>query len=115
MAMFPITTETTNFCRIGILVVDVCPAILRDLLDCRLPPANFVKTLQANKSQLQRIFNKSQWTLFYGGGGTPTSKDCDVSLLYSLLRNVSGLPFRPMVGVEIRVQVIVRCPRVWRG
>ena len=97
------TKETTNYARLGRLLVDIGTQALRDVFDAIHPPANLHAVLAANKSPLQslrakKIINLIQWgKLFPAIPTSVSSRDFDTTLLMVLLRNLCGLT-SPLTG-----------------
>lgn len=92
-----ITEDTQNGVRLNILLVNGGTERLRHLFDSYVSPPNLqqflkVKRPDVNKLIQKHIINKSQKDKLYPPIGTPASKNFDISLLYTLLRNVCGLP-----------------------
>ena len=97
--LYASTKETTNYARLCRLLVDVGSHALRNKFDSIHPPAGLhgVLTkplvhaiLQALKKR--RILNPLQWSKLYPPSpSSVSSKNCDVTLLILLLRNICGL------------------------
>ncbi|XP_056007550.1 uncharacterized protein LOC125665455 [Ostrea edulis] len=87
------TTETTNTARVSRLLVDPCTDLFRDLLRDHITEINFSGVLRQKKLLLSPILNKAQRDLLYPtkGSFTGTYNDFDLSLLYVLLRNTTGI------------------------
>jgi hypothetical protein len=71
-----------------------CADLFRDLLRNQVTEIQFPSILRQKKLQLNPILNKDQRALLYPNNVSfhGTYNDLDISLLYVLLRNVSGLP-----------------------
>ncbi|XP_048749730.2 uncharacterized protein LOC125661677 isoform X2 [Ostrea edulis] len=87
------TKETTHAARVSRLVVDPCTDLFRDLLRNHVTEIQFPPILQNKKNTLSPILNKVQRPLLYPNGGyfNGTYTEFDLSLLYILLRNISGI------------------------
>ena len=87
---------STNFMRLCQLIVTICTDVLRCVLDKYIPQSNLQSTLNIHKALLTGChLSKQQKAILFPRGPTPTlvsSKDFDISLLYTLLRNVAGIP-----------------------
>ena len=85
--------ESTNYIRLCHLIVTVCTHVLRCVLDKYVP--HLPGALRKNMWILtQCSLNKQQKALLYPKGQPATvisSKQFDISLLYSLLRNIAGI------------------------
>ncbi|XP_062607980.1 E3 ubiquitin-protein ligase DZIP3-like [Saccostrea cucullata] len=88
------TKETTHAARLSRLLLDPCTYIFRDLLRSFIPEAQFPHILRNFVATLIPIINKDQRNLLYPRAGQylGTYEDFDLSLLYILLRNISGIP-----------------------
>ena len=84
--------------RLCQLIVTICTDVLRYVLDKYIPPSNLQSALNLHKGLLAGPgchLSKSQKAILFPRGPTPTvisSKDFDISLLYTLLRNIAGIP-----------------------
>jgi hypothetical protein len=113
MATYVSTKETANFARLCRLVMDICPDLLRKVLDKYVIPSQLQPTLAKFMNVLlpppplpprlgktptprgRKILNPDQERLLFPGGaasGHVTSNEMDVPLLYILLRNICGIP-----------------------
>ncbi|XP_056000521.1 uncharacterized protein LOC130046350 isoform X2 [Ostrea edulis] len=86
------TPETTNANRACRAVLGPCTDGLRDTLRHYVPPHTFPNVIKLNKLNLPRL-TKDQRDLILPRHGNYTGcyDDMDVSLLYILLRNISGI------------------------
>ena len=100
------TTETTNYSRLCRVLVDLGSCALRDCFDSICTPPTLHRVLAANQLTLQnlrsrRIINATQWgKLFPAIPTSVSSKDFDITLLMTLLRNICGLA-PPMTGWDV--------------
>ena len=91
------SVEKTNGNKLSRLLIDGGTTVLRNVFDSYHPPKTLSVNLYANYSILsnlrrKKILNGSQWEkLFPPGGGHPSSKNFDVTLLFLLLSNICGL------------------------
>ena len=91
------SVEKTNGNKLGRLLIDGGTTVLRKTFDRYHPPANLASDLNSNYSILnnllcKRVLNGHQWDkLFPPGGGVPDSNTFDITLLFLLLTNISGL------------------------
>ncbi|XP_062589885.1 uncharacterized protein LOC134251480 [Saccostrea cucullata] len=87
------TKETTHAARVSRLLLDPCTDLFRDILRDHVTEIQLPGILQTEKTTLTPILNKAQRELLYPrtGNFTGTYKEFDLSLLYILLRNVSGI------------------------
>ena len=89
--------ESTNYMRLCQLIVTICTDVLRCILDKNIKPSTLQSTLNKNKFLLNGPgchLSKQQKAILFPKGPNPApvySKDFDVSLLYSLLRNITGI------------------------
>ena len=93
---FTSTKETTNYARLCRLLVDVGTQVLRDTFDKINPPGSLhavLTTAPVNATltsmKTKKIINPTQWGTLMSP--TVSSKDFDITLLVSLLRNICGL------------------------
>jgi hypothetical protein len=87
------TKQTTQAARVSRLLLDPCTDLFRDILRCHKTEIQFPGILLSKKSTLYPILNKVQRELLYPSLGffSGTYHEFDLSLLYVLLRNISGL------------------------
>ncbi|XP_062621182.1 uncharacterized protein LOC134282807 isoform X2 [Saccostrea cucullata] len=87
------TEETTNACRACRLLLGPCTDELRDVLLHHVPLPTFTHVLKHNRSNLPRL-TAQQMNLILPRGSSYTGNyhDMDISLLYTLLRNICGIP-----------------------
>ena len=89
--------EKTNGSKLTRLLIDGGTTVLRNIFNYHHPPANLAADLNANYSPLnnlkrRRVLNGHQWDkLFPPGGAMPDSNTFDITLLFLLLTNISGL------------------------
>ena len=97
------SVEKTNGAKLSRLLIDGGTTVLRKVFDRHHPPANLVADLNACYSILnnllrRRILKRHQWDqLFPPGGAVPDSNTFDITLLFLLLTNISGLS-PPLTG-----------------
>ena len=100
------TTETTNYSRLCRVLVDLGSCALRDCFDSICTPPTLYRVLAANQLTLQnlrsrRIINATQrGKLFPAIPTSVSSKNFDITLLMTLLRNICGLA-PPMTGWDV--------------
>ncbi|XP_061194941.1 E3 ubiquitin-protein ligase DZIP3-like [Saccostrea echinata] len=87
------TKETTHAARVSRLLLDPCTDLFRDILRNHVTEVQFPFILQKEKNTLSPILNKAQREKLYprSGNFTGTYDVFDLSLLYILLRNISGI------------------------
>ncbi|XP_062593499.1 uncharacterized protein LOC134254977 [Saccostrea cucullata] len=88
------TKETTHAARVSRLLVDPCTDLFRDILRNHVTEIQFPAIILQERNNLNPILNKVQRETLYPKSGTfnGTYADFDLSLLYILLRNISGIP-----------------------
>ncbi|XP_062593500.1 uncharacterized protein LOC134254978 [Saccostrea cucullata] len=88
------TRETTNAARVSRLLLDPCTDLFRDILRNHIPETLFSGTLQQEKGVLFPLLHKVHREKLYPKSGyfNGTYGEFDLSLLYILLRNLSGIP-----------------------
>ena len=102
----PSTKETTNYARLCRVLVDVGTCALRDCFDSICTPPTLHTVLAASQPALQslrsrRIINATQWgKLFPAIPASVSSRDFDITLLMTLLRNICGLT-PPVTGWDV--------------
>ncbi|XP_078320285.1 uncharacterized protein LOC111114544 isoform X4 [Crassostrea virginica] len=92
---FSLTKAAENYCRLCQLIVTVCSDLLRLILSRYIEPANLRQELDKNKGKLQNIIkNNEQRQLLYPApaGSSVKAQDLDLTLLYTILRNVCNIP-----------------------
>ena len=100
------TKETTNYARLCRVLVDVGTCALRDCFDAICTPPTLHTVLAANQATLhnlrtRRIINATQWgKLFPAIPSSVSSKNFDITLLTTLLRNICGL-VPPVTGWDM--------------
>ena len=89
---------SSNGARLSQLIIDIGTETLRKYFDSIHPPETLTNVLYANYDTLHRNIPLDQMrTLFPPTGALPampstsTSNDYDITLLFSLLRNICGL------------------------
>ncbi|XP_078321803.1 uncharacterized protein LOC111114804 isoform X6 [Crassostrea virginica] len=90
-----LTKPAENFCRLCQLIMTVCSDLFRDILSHHIQPANLRRELDNNKNTLLRALKiPDHKTLLFrqSGGQSVSAKDMDLTLLYTLLRNICGIP-----------------------
>ena len=91
------SVEKSNGAKLSRLVIDGGTTVLRKVFDRHHPPANLIADFNSNYSILnnllrRRVLNRHQWTkLFPPSGAAPDSHTFDITLLFLLLSNISGL------------------------
>ena len=91
------SVEKTNGAKLSRLLIDGGTTVLRSVFDGFYPPANLATDLKAKLPILNSLFKKKvlhkpQWDLLFPpGGATPDSNTFDITLLFLLLTNISGL------------------------
>ena len=109
----PTTKETTNYARLCRVLVDVGTCALRDCFDAICAPPTLHTILAASHPTLKslrsrRIINATQWgKLFPAIPASVSSRDFDITLLMTLLRNICGLT-PPVTGWDVLL-----LPQTW--
>ncbi|XP_062597969.1 uncharacterized protein LOC134259398 [Saccostrea cucullata] len=86
------TNEKTNAVRLSRLLVDPCTDLFRAILRDRITEIQFPCILNKEKNNLFHILYKDQREILYPKSGfTGIYEEFDLSLLYILLRNISGI------------------------
>lgn len=87
------TAQTTNAARLSRAIIDPCTDLYREILRMHIPEKQFSTMLGTMKSKLSKHINKEQKALLFPHNGqfNGTYNDFDLVLLYSILRNVSGI------------------------
>ncbi len=90
------TSGKANFQRVARLLISGGTALLREVFDQLCPPGNLPIILQnpATVNQLKKKakLHKPQWDRLYPSPGMyGKSKEFDITLLFSLLRNICNL------------------------
>lgn len=84
---------TNNFSRLCQLILTICSELFRDVLSHYISPTDLRSMLDKNKTKLKTM-NNDQKKLIYPatGGASLAAKDLDISVLYTILRNICGIP-----------------------
>ncbi|KAK3107388.1 hypothetical protein FSP39_013515 [Pinctada imbricata] len=87
------TEETTNASRVSRVLLDPCTDQMRDLLRHHVPPQTFPQVIKRHRLKLPKL-TKPQMDLILPRSGhyTGNYSDFDISLLYTLLRNICNIP-----------------------
>ncbi|XP_061194768.1 uncharacterized protein LOC133202922 [Saccostrea echinata] len=87
------TIQTTNASRANRLLLGPCTDELRDLLRHYVPPATFQRVIQQYRTSLSSLSAvQKNLILPKHGHYTGNYDDMDISLLYTLLRNICNIP-----------------------
>jgi hypothetical protein len=87
------TTETTNANRACRVILGPCTDGLRDVLRHFVPPQNFSSVIENPTLKLPHLTQPQRDLILPKNGSYEGDyTDMDISLLYSLLRNISGMP-----------------------
>lgn len=85
------TRETTNLARVARIILGPCTGVLCEVLKKEIPPSTLsqrVRTYLANLPKRKKPpFTKEQERIIHNGNFS----DFDITLLYSLLKNVSSI------------------------
>lgn len=85
--------ETTNANRVCRLLLGPCTDQLRDLLRHHVPTSTFPSVINYNRSKLPRLTPPQRNLILpITGCYSGNYDDMDISLLYILLRKISGIP-----------------------
>lgn len=98
--MDPAALETANFCRVVCLILNVCTDALRDLLRCKIKGGELIltKDIAANKAKLEKhkkMSDVERKKLFPTGSVLVKYESLDISLMYSIARNVCPEKIEP--------------------
>jgi hypothetical protein len=90
---FKINKAKENYARLCQLIVTICGDLFRDILSRYIKPADMRSELDKNRSKLKRL-NTQQKEQVYPSSATTviTSKDFDISLMYTIFRNICNIP-----------------------
>ncbi|KAK3611678.1 hypothetical protein CHS0354_012048 [Potamilus streckersoni] len=96
MAAPPISSEATNYARLCLAFRTTCADCLGDILQKNVPLGygNIYQAVAAKRSQLVQQLKKDQFSMIFPQQSQQPQfvvADCDTSLLYSLIRNVSSV------------------------
>nr|XP_022303603.1 uncharacterized protein LOC111111113 [Crassostrea virginica] len=92
---FSLTKSAENYCRLCQLIMTVCSDLFRDILSRYIKPADLRRELNNNKNTLLRalkIPDHKRLLFPQSGGQSLSAKDMDLTILYTLLRNICGIP-----------------------
>ena len=93
--IFSLTKPAENYCRLCQLIMTVCSDLFRDILSRHIEPVNLRGELDKNKKTLLRILRIHEHKILLfpqSGGQSLSAKDMDLTILYTLLRNICGIP-----------------------
>ena len=97
LAVQPCSIDITNFSRTSRIVTELCGKVMRDVLTAITPPANFVPNNFLTPRRLKTL-NQSQITIINQIPANANYDDCDISLLYTLIRNTAPNTYSPTNG-----------------
>ena len=90
------TENHANFARLCHLICTICSDVFRDILDKFIDPNRLTVELSSMRHQIYPVLNKDQKRLVYptahSASSTLRSRDMDISLLYTILRNGCNIP-----------------------
>ena len=89
-----LTKAAENYCRLCQLIMTICSALFRDILSRHIRPADLRRELDNSKNSLLRALKipYHKRLLFpQTGGQSLSAKDMDLTILYTLLRNICGI------------------------
>ncbi|XP_063402201.1 ankyrin-2-like [Mytilus trossulus] len=94
--MATISEEEENYVRMSLLVSEISPRAVRVLFDNEFNPLNINITIKKETNKLndlkkKKIINQSQWEILFPRNGVPESKMFDITLMITLLTNLTGL------------------------
>ena len=92
---FSLTKYAENYCRLCQLIMTVCSDLFRDILSHHIRPADLRRELDNNKNTLLialKIPDHKRLLFPQTGGQSLSAKDMDLTILYTLLRNICGIP-----------------------
>ncbi|XP_052089965.1 uncharacterized protein LOC127726586 [Mytilus californianus] len=94
--MTTISQEEENYVRLSLLLSGISPRAVRKLFDSELDPSCLKTSIKKNYNKLKnlqrkRIINQSQWDLLFPFDGDPNSNMFDVTLMITLLTNLTQL------------------------
>ncbi|XP_071146750.1 uncharacterized protein [Mytilus edulis] len=105
MASNTLSQEEENYVRMSLLLTRISPRAVRVLFDKEFPPASLSFTVndknkkkKLNDLRVRRVINQAQWDLLFPSSGITDSKTFDVTLMISLLRNLTTLPLVPPIN-----------------
>ncbi|XP_078321800.1 uncharacterized protein LOC111114804 isoform X3 [Crassostrea virginica] len=93
--IFRLTKPAENYCRLCQLIMTVCSDLFRDILSRHIQPVNLRGELNKNKNTLLRVLRIHEHKILLfpqSGGQSLSAKDMDLTILYTLLRNICGIP-----------------------
>ena len=93
--IFSLTKPAENYCRLCQLIMTVCSDLFRDILSRHIQPVNLRGELNKNKNTLLRVLRIHEHKILLfpqSGGQSLSAKDMDLTILYTLLRNICGIP-----------------------
>ncbi|XP_078320937.1 uncharacterized protein LOC144621483 [Crassostrea virginica] len=92
---FSLTKSAENYCRLCQVIMTVCSDLFRHILSHYIKPADLRRELDNNKNTLLRalkIPDHKKLLFPQSGGQSLSAKDMDLTILYTLLRNICGIP-----------------------
>ncbi|XP_052065370.1 E3 ubiquitin-protein ligase DZIP3-like isoform X2 [Mytilus californianus] len=102
MTAASLSQEEENYVRMSLLLTGISPRGVRSLFDREFAPSCLDATIKKeynklNYLKLKRVINQCQWNLLFPRcSGVPDSKTFDVTLMITLLRNLT--PMIPPAG-----------------
>lgn len=92
------TEEITNANRISRLLMGPCADQLKDLLCFYVPPSKFPEVIKKSRLPGFMSVNHRKLILPKSGAYKGDYGDMDITLLYTLLRNICGIKSTGLVG-----------------
>ncbi|XP_071142053.1 E3 ubiquitin-protein ligase DZIP3-like [Mytilus edulis] len=95
--MASLSEEEEKYLRMHLLLTGICPRAVRIFFDKEFPPACLYTSLKKEYHKLfdlkmKRLINQSQWNLLFPRfPDVPDSKTFDVTLVTTLLRNLTPM------------------------
>ena len=92
---FSLTKSAENYCRLCQVIMTVCSDLFRHILSHYIKPADLRKEMDNNKTTLLRalkIPDHKRLLFPQSGGQSLSAKNMDLTILYTLLRNICGIP-----------------------
>ncbi|CAC5379513.1 unnamed protein product [Mytilus coruscus] len=94
--MATISQEEENYVRLSLLLSGISPYAIRKLFDSEFDPSCLKTSIKKNYNKLKnlqrkRIISQSQWDLLFPFDGDPNSNMFDVTLMITLLTNLTQL------------------------
>ncbi|CAG2213392.1 unnamed protein product [Mytilus edulis] len=99
-----VSEEEENYLRMDLMLSSISPRAVRVLFDKEFHPSCLEASIKKECGKLndlkkKRVINAAHWNLLFPRSGVPNSTNFDVTLIATLIRNLTTLP-TPSCGYD---------------